>query len=215
MPLHRGLYAITSQTVDTQALLAWAAAIIDGGAVWLQYRDKGADHDLRFAQARALATLCRRHGVRLIVNDDVALAQSSGADGVHLGEHDPAIADARHVLGADSIIGVSCYDDSQRAIDLAAAGADYLAFGAFFPSDTKPGAHRASPTLLSQARSLGRPLVAIGGITPDNGGELVRAGADLLAVIGGLACAPDQARVAARRYSGLFHAFPSETDAER
>lgn len=204
MPPSRGLYAITSPTVDTAQLLAWADAVIEGGAIWLQYRDKGQDQDLRRAQAWALATMCRSWDVRFIVNDDVALAKFSAADGVHLGNGDGTIRDARALLGAGAMIGVSCYNDPDRAITLAAEGADYLAFGAFFPSGTKPDARTAKPSLLSKARSLDRPLVAIGGITPDNGGELVRAGADLLAVIGGLAGTPDHARAMARRYAALF-----------
>src|SRR5690606_16763553 len=161
-------------------------------------------HGRRLEQAKALAALCRRRRTGFIVNDDVALARAIGADGVHLGEEDPAIADARHALGGGSIIGVSCYDDLPPARSLALAGADYLAFGAFFASGTKPAARRAAPALLTRARQLGRPLVAIGGITPDNGAELVHAGADLIAVIGGLDRPPDQARAMARRYTALF-----------
>lgn len=200
----RGLYAISTPTRDSAVLLAWAAAVIAGGAVWLQYRDKNGDPALRAQQARALAALCRERSVTLIVNDDVELAAASGADGVHLGEHDDAVGHARSRLGEAALIGASCYDDLARASALAAAGADYLAFGAFHPSATKPQARRADPSLLRAARAFGRPLVAIGGITPDNGGALVRAGADLLAVVSGVAGPPEEARASARRYAALF-----------
>lgn len=210
MPSSRGLYAISQTTHDTSALLAWADAVIDGGARWLQYRDKGCDDRLRLEQAVALAALCRTRDVRFLVNDDIELAKACEADGVHLGEDDAGLPEARTLLGSRATIGVSCYDDLQRAIERVAAGADYLAFGAFFASGTKPGARRATPNLLVAARRLERPLVAIGGITPDNGDELVRAGADLLAVIGGLDGAPGQARAMARRYTALFTPFPSD-----
>lgn len=206
---HRGLYAINAETSDTQVLLAWAQAVLEGGAGWLQYRDKGPDHQRRLHQASALVSLCRQHGAKLIVNDDIALADSCGADGVHLGRGDGEVADARARLGARAIIGVSCYDDLERARNQARAGASYLAFGAFHASSSKPETRRAQPQLLSQARDLGLPLVAIGGITPDNGAALIRAGADWLAVIGGLQGPPDQIHAIARRYVDLFNSTPT------
>ncbi|HJU26811.1 MAG TPA: thiamine phosphate synthase, partial [Rhodanobacteraceae bacterium] len=126
-----------------------------------------------------------------------------GAAGVHLGEDDAPIAHARATLGPGAIIGVSCHDSLQRAREAAAEGADYLAFGAFFPSATKPQARHATPDLLRAAREFGKPLVAIGGITPDNGGSLIAAGADFLAAVSGIFGAQD-VRAAARRYAGLF-----------
>src|SRR5690606_14401094 len=206
--LRRGLYAISQDGLDTPALLAWAEAVVAGGAVCLQYRDKGGEATRRREQALALARLCRAAGVPFIVNDDVALARACGADGVHLGEHDADVATARAQLGREALVGVSCYDDLGRARALAARGADYLAFGAFFPSSSKAVTRRARPGLLAAARTLGLPVVAIGGINPDNGGALVAAGADLLAVIGGLAGPPGAAGAAARRYAALFDAFP-------
>lgn len=203
-PRPRGLYAISDETDDTPALLAWTLAVIEGGATWLQYRDKSTDRRRRKEQAIALAQLCRRLSVRFLVNDDVELARSCAADGVHLGADDMTIERARKRLGASALIGASCYDDPERGAAMAAAGADYLAFGAFYPTASKPDAHRASPALLQQARKLDRPLVAIGGITPDNGAVLIAAGADLLAVIGGLSGPPARARAAARRYAELF-----------
>lgn len=204
MPRHRGLYAISRETNDTPALCDWAEAVITGGAVWLQYRDKSADHHRREAQAAALCALCRALGACFIVNDDVALAAGCAADGVHLGQDDGELTAARANLPIDAMIGVSCYNDAGRAQRLAEAGADYLAFGAFHASASKPQARVADIDLLSDTRHLDRPLVAIGGITPENGGRLIAAGADLLAVIGGLHGTPDQAHAAARRYADLF-----------
>jgi thiamine-phosphate pyrophosphorylase len=141
--------------------------------------------------------------VPFIVNDAARLAAECDAAGVHLGEHDGGIAEARALLGEDAIIGMSCYDDLQRARDAAAAGADYIAFGAFFSSPTKPGARHASTALLRDSAALGLPRVAIGGITADNGTALVEAGADLLAVISGVFDASDPV-AAACAYSSCF-----------
>ena len=198
----RGLYLITPDDADTGRLLARVRAVLDGAAL-LQYRNKTAPPALRRTQAEALAALCREAAVPLIVNDDAALARKIGAAGVHLGEHDGELAAARARLGAEAIIGVSCYDDPARARAAAAGGADYLAFGAFFPSTTKPNARRATPALLRECAAIGLPRVAIGGITPDNARGLVDAGADLLAVIGGVFDAPDPA-VAARAFRRCF-----------
>ena len=169
----------------------------------LQYRDKTRDADRRLGEASALAVLCREFAVPLIINDDVALARASGAAGVHLGEDDAGVAEARAILGGDAIVGVSCYDSLQRAQGAATAGADYLAFGAFFPSMTKPCARHATPELLRDARRLGLPLVAIGGITRENGESLIAAGADYLAVVSGVFGASD-VRAAAQQYKKLF-----------
>jgi thiamine-phosphate pyrophosphorylase len=200
--LSRGLYAITPDDADTRRLLLRVEPVLAAGVACLQYRNKAADAPLRAAQGHALAALCRRFGVALIINDDVALAHAVGA-GVHLGGDDGDLAAARASLGPDALIGASCYDSMERAERAAAAGASYVAFGAFFPSSTKPQARRADADLLRRSAVLGLPRVAIGGITPDNGGALVAAGADLLAVIGALFDAPDPAGVA-RRFSALF-----------
>jgi thiamine-phosphate pyrophosphorylase len=201
--LGAGLYAITDG--PRADLLSAARAALEGGAALLQYRDKTRDAERRLQEARELAALCHAFAVPLIINDDVELARASDAAGVHLGEDDEAIADARAALGDEAIIGVSCYDSPQRARDAAAAGANYLAFGAFFPSATKPGARHATPDLLRGARGLGLPLVAIGGITHENGGPLIAAGADFLAVVSGVFGASD-IRAAARHYVELFGA---------
>lgn len=197
----RGLYAITDGPRDD--LLAAVRAALEGGAAMLQYRDKTHDADRRLREVRALADVCRAFQVPLIVNDDVGLARAGGADGVHLGEDDAGVAEARAVLGGDAVIGVSCYDSLRRARDAVQAGADYLAFGAFFPTATKVVTRRAAPALLQAARSLGLPRVAIGGITPDNGGSLLAAGADFLAVISAVFGAGD-VRAAAQRFAALF-----------
>lgn len=201
--LPRGLYLLTPETADTAPLLQLVDAAIAGGAVLVQYRDKSADAARRAGQAAQLQALCSARGVPLVINDDAALAQAIGAAGVHLGENDGDLAAARARLGTDAIIGASCYDSLERAVAMAAAGADYLAFGSFFPSPTKPAARRASPSLLREAARLGRPRVAIGGITPDNAPALVAAGADLLAVISAVAVAADP-RAAAQAFASLY-----------
>ncbi len=197
----RGLYAITDG--PRPDLLAAAQSALEGGATLLQYRDKTDDRQRRLEEATALSKLCARFCLPLIVNDDVELARASSAAGVHLGERDVSIAQARAMLGDEAIIGASCYDSLQRARDAAIEGADYLAFGAFFPSPTKPNARRAALDLLRQARALGKPLVAIGGITADNGSLLIEAGADFLAVISGVFGASD-VRNATSRFAALF-----------
>ena len=197
----RGLYAITDG--PRPDLLSAVEAVLRGGAVLLQYRDKTLDAERRLREARALRALCGRYGASLMVNDDVELAFAVGADGVHLGEDDVGIAQARERLGTDAIIGVSCYDSLERARQLAAVGADYLAFGAFFASPTKPHARRATLDQLREAKPLGLPLVAIGGITPDNAQPLIDAGADFLAVISGVFGGPDPFGNA-ERYKKLF-----------
>lgn len=198
----RGLYLVTPDDADSARLLARVEPLL-AHATWLQYRNKTATADLRARQAAILQAACASAGVPLLVNDDPRLAAAVGAAGVHLGEDDGGIAAARAILGDGAIIGASCYDEVARARAAAAAGADYLAFGAFFPSATKPGARRATPGLLREAAGFGLPLVAIGGITPDNAGIPIAAGADLLAVVGAVFDAPDPV-AAARALRALF-----------
>lgn len=200
-PAIRGLYAITDG--PRADLLDACAAALEGGAALLQYRDKGRDASRRLHEASALQALCTQHGVPLVINDDIELAHAVGAAGVHLGENDATPAEARARLGAGAIIGVSCYDSLERARAFAGAGVDYLAFGAFFPSSTKPAARRATPRLLHEAKAFGLPLVAIGGIDADNARGLVEAGADAVAVVSALFGARD-VRAAARRIAALF-----------
>ncbi len=200
-----GLYAIAdSALLSGTRLTHGVAQAITGGAAVIQYRDKGADPRRRHTQALALAQLCRVYDVPLIINDDMLLARTAGAAGVHLGRGDPSVAAARKLLGHDAIIGVSCYNNLSMAVEAQARGADYVAFGAFFASPTKPDAVRADAGLLRQAKSqLQCPIVAIGGITPDNAAALIEAGADALAVINGVFGQDDPA-AAARRFARLF-----------
>ena len=179
----RGLYAITPDKADTARLAAMVEAAIAGGAGAIQYRNKAAGPALRAEQAARLARVCAGGGALLIVNDDVALARAVGAHGVHLGETDTAVASVRALVGEKLLIGVSCYNDFSRARRLVAEGADYVAFGSFYPSQVKPDARRAAIPILGQARRLGVPVVAIGGITADNARELIESGADAVAVI--------------------------------
>ncbi|WP_024304543.1 thiamine phosphate synthase [Pseudogulbenkiania sp. MAI-1] len=198
MATREGLYAITPDTDDSERLIELVGDVLPHGVRLLQYRNKSQDPVRRLWQASLLASLCQSHGVTFIVNDDVELALSVGADGVHLGRDDAAIAAARARLGPDAVIGASCYDDLALAEAAVAAGASYVAFGAVFPSGTKPNAVRAPLELFGQAKRFGVPTVAIGGITPANAGEVVAAGADMLAVIGALFDAADPAQVAER-----------------
>ena len=205
--LPRGLYAITdSQLIPADRLTDQVAAAIRGGARVIQYRDKSSSPEQRQQQAAALALLCHDHGIPLIINDDVELAAAVGASGVHLGKSDNTLRSARMLLGANAIIGVSCYNEFERAVEAASEGADYIAFGRFFPSRSKPDAVSADPELLRQAQQrLSLPVVAIGGVTPENGASLITAGAQLLAAIQGVFGQAD-VQAAARRYTELFSA---------
>ncbi len=198
----RGVYMITDCAGRLAAeVLANVEAGLQGGVAVVQYRDKQPLDALGLA--RRLTVLCHRYQAPLLVNDDVELAAAAGADGVHLGRDDGDVAAARRRLGPGAIIGVSCYNDVSRAAEMLAHGADYAAFGRFFASNSKPMAAPAQlETLMSAKGLLKAPIVAIGGVTPENGGLLLAAGADVLAVIGGLSGA--DARRAAERYAGLF-----------
>ena len=200
--LPRGLYLLTPDEHDGERLLARTLPLLPFASC-VQLRAKGLDRQVLMAAGQRLRSVCREADVAFIVNDDPGLARELDADGVHLGEDDASVDDARRLLGDAAIIGVSCYDDLARARRLASEGADYLAFGAFFPSPTKPHARRASMQLLGDSGALGLPRVAIGGITPENGGPLVAAGADLLAVISGVFDAADPV-AAARAYLSCF-----------
>lgn len=199
----RGLYLITPDEPDSDRLLERVRPALAAGARWLQYRNKSADADLRRRQAEPLLSLCRGYAVPLVINDDWRLAADIGADGAHLGADDGDLAAARAALGPTALLGASCYDEFARAERAIAAGASYVAFGAFFPSDTKPLARRANVDLLRRATGLPVPTVAIGGIRPDNAGSLLAAGADLLAVIGAVFDAPDPA-MAVRDFLSRF-----------
>jgi thiamine-phosphate pyrophosphorylase len=198
----RGLYAITqTDNKSGDTIINDVISAIKGGAVIVQYRDKN-PLDAVFL-ASELVKICHQHQVPLIINDDVELAARVGADGVHIGKEDGAIAQARKRLGADAIIGVSCYNFVEQALDAQNQGATYVAFGRFFPSTSKPLAAPAHIETLRQAKLLlTLPIVAIGGILPENGAPLLAAGADFLAVIGGLF--ESQPEQSARAYQALF-----------
>lgn len=183
-----GIYAITDdQLLVGSKLLEASAAALENGISLLQYRSKSANSALRLESARALVALCEQFNTPLIINDDINLCVSSQAAGVHLGKKDASIASARKRLGADAIIGVTCHSSLGDALLAEQQGADYVAFGRFFPSTTKPEATSANLEILTEARkSLSIPIVAIGGINAQNGASIIAAGADMLAVIHGI-----------------------------
>ncbi|MGH8502186.1 MAG: thiamine phosphate synthase [Gammaproteobacteria bacterium] len=201
-----GLYAVTDpRTGAVEDLIARVEQAIKGGARMIQYRDKLATAAQRRERAAALVDFCGRYRVPLIINDDVELTCAIGANGVHLGRHDMSIAAARAALGKGAIIGASCYNDLLRAEQACQAGADYVAFGSFFPSPSKPDAVTANLALLGRARAaLAIPVCAIGGVTAANAAPLIRAGADLVAVISGVFGRADP-ESAAREIAALFH----------
>ena len=206
-PAISGLYAITPEAPGikgTAQLLVNTRAALAGGAQIVQYRSKSPDIAFKHEQAAELLDLCRDFRVPLIINDDVRLAALIDADGVHLGQDDRRLIEARINLGPDKIIGVSCYQDLARALRFEAEGADYVAFGSFYPSITKPGARACPLSLLVEAKTqLRLPVVAIGGITLDNAQSLVDAGADAIAVISALFDAPN-IEACAQAFSDLF-----------
>lgn len=200
-----GLYAITqSAEKSCDTIIQEVTAAIKGGACVIQYRDKRVAADI-LCCATKLQMLCRCHEIPFIINDNIELALQVKASGVHIGKHDGSIRHARKRLGAGVIIGVSCYDDINRAKKAESAGADYVAFGRYFPSQSKPLATPAQQqTLVLAKQIINLPIVAIGGILPENGQQLLTAGADVLAVIGGVFDHnPEQS---ARHYQTLFHA---------
>lgn len=193
----RGLYAITGNYLSEDKLLVDVEQALIGGAAIIQYRDKQASANTCEQTAMALHALCKEYGVMLVINDDVELAQRVNADGVHLGSHDTALTEARQYLGAGKVIGVSCYNDAEQALRVAHEGADYIALGRFFSSKSKPKAVEASLDVLRLVRrQVTIPIVAIGGITAQNGAPLIDAGADMLAVIDGVFGQADITRAA-------------------
>jgi thiamine-phosphate pyrophosphorylase len=208
----KGLYAITPDESDTAELVRKVRLALSGGARVLQYRNKTASTELKLEQAGALRELTRGFSVPLIINDDALLARQVDADGVHLGDADGSLIAARALLGSDRLIGLSCYNRAELAYQAARQGADYVAFGSFFASTVKPGAVAAAPDLLREARrKIAIPLVAIGGITADNGAQLLQAGADALAVISAIFSAGD-IQYAARQFANLNYSETSTTD---
>lgn len=178
----RGLYVLTPETGDDAALLEAVGAALRGGAATVQYRNKTLSAARQFEQAGPIRDACRQAGALFIINDSVDLAARLSADGVHLGRDDAALTDARASLGPRAVIGVSCYDSLQRALDTRAV-ADYCAFGSVAPSTVKPAAVRAPLTLFGEARAAGLHAVAIGGIDESNAAGIIAAGAQAIAVI--------------------------------
>ncbi|MDH3687900.1 MAG: thiamine phosphate synthase [Gammaproteobacteria bacterium] len=201
----RGLYVIADTSILQDAVLETKARqALSGGAEFIQYRDKSEDHNKRLRQAKLLQGLCAEFDKCFIVNDDPELARQVGAAGVHIGDNDATIEAARRVVGESMIIGVSCYNRIELARDAERRGAQYVAFGSFFPSTVKPNAVRSTSRLLRQARKeLSIPIVVIGGITYENGAGLIEAGADALAVISAVFDQSDVS-LACKRLSGLF-----------
>lgn len=201
----RGIYAILdADSVPTHQRVVSAQAALAGGVGMLQYRDKGSDETTRLKHTVALVQICREYDTPLIINDNVALAQETGAHGVHLGQSDAAITDARAALGPQAIIGATCHANLDAAAEAANQGADYVSFGRFFDSRTKPEAPPADPTVLEQAHKVVTlPVVAIGGVNADNGRSLINAGADWLAIAGALFNA-DDIEAAARNLGALY-----------
>ena len=201
-----GLYAITDSVLmpEDNELLSRSEAALRGGTRIVQYRDKSGDSTKRLRQARALVDLCQQFHVPLVINDDANLAKASGAAGVHLGQSDGLISEARALLGDGAIIGTTCHANLEYAITAQQAGADYIAYGAFYASKTKPDATPAPLSLLGESKTLIKlPTVAIGGITVDNAAQTLTAGADMLAVVHALLAA-DDVEQQARRFSQLF-----------
>ncbi|MGB4811911.1 MAG: thiamine phosphate synthase [Methylophilaceae bacterium] len=200
----QGLYAITPDTADTALLLTKVEAALQGGVSVLQYRNKAANYKLQMQQARAILPLCQHFNVPLIINDSVELCLTLNADGVHLGADDGNLAEVRAKIGQHKILGASCYNRFDLALSAQQAGADYVAFGACFASSTKPKAFVADLALFNQARAqLNIPSVAIGGITTENGNQVIQAGANAIAVINALFSADDIKRKA-QQFSALF-----------
>ncbi len=201
-PVH-GLYAVTPDTDDTARLRTMVVEAVEGGATLVQYRNKAAPPELRREQASALLTICKSRGALLIINDDTDLAVEIGAEGLHLGRDDGDIAAARSRL-PHALIGASCYRDIGNALEAKRLGADYVAFGSFFASPTKPSAVRSPLSTITEAKqAVGLPVVAIGGITLDNTPSLIAAGVDAVAVITALFGAPS-VKQAAEGFARLF-----------
>lgn len=201
----RGLYAVTPDEPDTDLLLCKVEATLQGGISVLQYRNKFASHKLQTQQARAILPLCRQYQVPFIINDSIKLCLTLDADGVHLGGDDGNLIEARARLGADKILGASCYNRFDLALSAQEAGADYVAFGACFASSTKPNAPVAGLDLFKLAKmQLHIPSVAIGGITLENALSVIKSGASAIAVINAVFTA-DDIKLTTQQFTQLFN----------
>ena len=201
----KGLYAITPDSADLNTLIQKTQWAIEGGAFMVQYRSKILNRDVKMQQCAAILRLCREYEIPCIVNDDVDMCRILEADGVHLGEKDDNIVEVRHILGENAIIGSSCYDQLDRAKSAQKEGASYVAFGAMFPTPTKPNAPRATLALLKEAkREIQIPVVAIGGITVNNAHDVIKTGIDAIAVITSLYEAKT-IKETAETFAKMFH----------
>ena len=198
------LYLITPPAIDDLTAFAGQleTALAAGDVAALQIRLKPADDAALLAAVEALAPVARARDVAVLLNDRPDLAARSGCDGVHIGQSDASLAEARRLMGPDAMIGVTCHDSRELAMDAAEAGADYVAFGAFFPTTTKETAHRPDPEILTiWQETVEVPCVAIGGVTPANAGQLARAGADFVAVSAAVWSHPDGPAAAVREFN--------------
>ena len=202
------LYLITPPAFEPAAFAEDLKAALDGGpAACLQLRLKDAPDDAVRRAAEILMPVCHGRDAAFLVNDRPDLARELGADGVHIGQEDAGYAEARALVGDGATVGVTCHNSLHLAMEAAEAGADYVAFGAFFPTQTKAPKSQASPeTLESWSAATVVPCVAIGGITVENCRPLVRAGADFLAVVGGVWDHPDGPAAAVREFAGVLEA---------
>jgi thiamine-phosphate pyrophosphorylase len=212
LTLKPGLYAITdSHLTPGDTLIAAVEAALEGGAVLVQYREKHLPAVEQLRQASALQCACSNAGVPLLINDNIELALRVQAAGVHLGQGDTALIEARRLLGEQAIIGITCHADIALAQAACEQGANYLAFGRFYPSTTKPDAPAADTQVLGLAKQFKLPVTAIGGITLSNAEPLIQAGTDLLAVAGGLFSTDINATAKrAREFSRLFTQYRSQ-----
>ena len=200
----KGLYLVTPDWDDTDALIKATETALSVGVGLLQYRHKTANSELRLEQASALLKLCRQHNVPFIVNDHIDLCIELDADGIHVGGTDASVAVVRTLIGKDKILGASCYGDFALAEQAQIAGASYVAFGGFYPSRVKKYEVSTSPSIVSKAKSqLTLPVCVIGGMTPDNAKPLVKEGADMVAAISSVYSADDIA-VAVKEFAALF-----------
>ena len=210
----KGLYLVTPDWDDTRRLLDVTEAALRAGVALLQYRNKEATAALRLEQATALLALCRRFGCPLVINDHVDLCLAIDADGVHVGGSDADVATVRGRLGPDKIVGASCYGDLGLAYTSYNEGASYVAFGGFYPSKVKKYPVTTAVGILAASHSYTPlPVVAIGGMTPENAQPLVAAGADMIAAISSVYLADDPALVVAA-FSALFVGIGAEDDME-
>lgn len=205
-----GLYVITDPILSPAGkVLQDAELALKGGANILQFRDKTTDWNTQLSLAKQLRQLCHDYNAIFIINDDIELAKQCHADGIHLGKEDDALEKARSELGENAIIGISCYNSLERAFEMQSRGANYVAFGRFFPSKTKPKAPQAdTETVIAAKQALHIPVIVIGGITQDNAPELISAGANSIAVIQGV-FAQNDIQAAANALSNLFPSHKS------